>query len=129
MMAHRVVLTDDAAIDLESLFDYIREHDAPAKAMHVLDEIQRVFESLAGFPERGVQPRELSSVGQHEYREVFFKPYRIIYRVIGDTVYVLLIADGRREMQALLARRLLRERSQGRQAAPESQRGLGIVLF
>jgi toxin ParE1/3/4 len=107
-MAFRVVLADDATADLESLFDYIREHDSPAKAMHVLGEIERVFESLAEFPDRGVQPRELSAVGKHEYREVFFKPYRIIYQVIGETVYVLLIADGRREMQALLARRLLR---------------------
>ena len=41
------------------------------------------------------------------YREIFFKPYRIIYRVMGDNVYVLVIADGRRDMQALLLRRLL----------------------
>jgi len=34
-------------------------------------------------------------------------PDRIIYRVDRRTVYVYLIADGRREMQALLSRRLL----------------------
>jgi hypothetical protein len=37
----------------------------------------------------------------------FLKPYRIIYRIIGEYVYVMLIADGRRDMQALLQRRLL----------------------
>ncbi len=37
----------------------------------------------------------------------FFKPYRIIYRVTEDDVYVLVIADGRRNMRALLERRLL----------------------
>ena len=36
-----------------------------------------------------------------------FKPYRIVYQVLGETVYVMLIADGRRDMQALLQRRLL----------------------
>jgi len=36
-----------------------------------------------------------------------FKPYRIIYRVMDKTVYVLLIVDGRRDMQPLLERRLL----------------------
>ena len=41
------------------------------------------------------------------HREIFFKPYRVIYRVMRDAVYVLLIVDGRREMQALLQRRLL----------------------
>jgi toxin ParE1/3/4 len=47
------------------------------------------------------------SLGIREYREVFFKPYRIIYRVMDKNVYVLLIVDGRRDMQSLLQRRLL----------------------
>ncbi|RPJ74031.1 MAG: type II toxin-antitoxin system RelE/ParE family toxin, partial [Desulfobacteraceae bacterium] len=37
----------------------------------------------------------------------FFKPYRIIYRVMDKNVYVLLVVDGRRDMQSLLQRRLL----------------------
>jgi len=48
-----------------------------------------------------------AGVGLREYREIFFKPYRIIYRVMADNVYVMVIADGRRDMQALLQRRLL----------------------
>jgi toxin ParE1/3/4 len=46
-------------------------------------------------------------LGIREYREVFFKPYRIIYRVVEKNVYIFLIADGRRDMQTLLQRRLL----------------------
>ena len=38
---------------------------------------------------------------------MFFQPYRVIYRVVGERVYVYLIADGRRDMQGLLQRRLL----------------------
>jgi toxin ParE1/3/4 len=34
-------------------------------------------------------------------------PYRVIYRVLGNVVHVFLIADGRRDMQTLLHRRLL----------------------
>jgi toxin ParE1/3/4 len=40
-------------------------------------------------------------------KEVLFKPYRIVYRVFGDAVYVYVIVDGRRDMQTLLQRRLL----------------------
>ncbi len=46
-------------------------------------------------------------MGFGKYREIFFKPYRIIYRVVEDNVYVMVIADGRRDMRALLERRLL----------------------
>jgi toxin ParE1/3/4 len=62
---------------------------------------------LSEFPERGAYPKELVSLGIREYREIFFKPYRIIYRVIDKNIYVLLIVDGRRDMQTLLQRRLL----------------------
>mgnify|MGYP001428678765 CR=1 FL=1 len=106
-MRFEVLLTADANGDLEELFDYISEHDSPSKADYVLDRIQKVVESLATFPKRGSYPMELLALGIREYRQTFFKPYRLIYRVIGRRVYIYLIADGRRDMQALLERRLL----------------------
>jgi len=106
-MSHAVILTDDAAGDLNQLVDYIDQHDGPARADHVLAQIEAAFESLANFPERGVYPKELLALGMREYREIFFKPYRIIYRVVGKKVFVFLIVDGRRDMQTLLQRRLL----------------------
>ena len=106
-MLFTVLLTDDAARDLEELYDYIAMYDSPGSAEHVLDQIQKALTSLSISPERGAYPKELLALGIREYREIFFKPYRIIYRVIGEAVYVLLIADGRRNMRTLLQRRLL----------------------
>ena len=100
-------LTEDATRDLEDLFDYIKLHDVPGKADYVIDQIEKVFSSLSENPERGAYPRELLALGLREYREILFKPYRIIYRVVAEYVYVMVIADGRRDMQALLQRRLL----------------------
>lgn len=105
---YEVVLTEDAQRDLEEIYDYIAEHDAPAKADHVLDAIEELLGTLAVFPERSSITKELLSVGIRDYRETYFKPYRVIYRVVGRNVYVYLIVDGRRDMQALLMRRLLR---------------------
>ena len=107
MIPFRVLLTNDAARDLEELYDYIALHDAPRKADYVLDQIEKAFSKLSEFPERGAYPKELLTLGIREYREIFFKPYRIIYRVMEKNVYVLLIVDGRRDMQSLLQRRLL----------------------
>ena len=107
-MAVTVRLTDDAARDLEEVFDYVSRRDAPSRAERVLDRIEAAFQALSAFPERGSYPRELLDLGIREYREVFFKPYRIIYRVMDDGVYVMVIADGRRDMRALLQRRLFR---------------------
>lgn len=106
-MAFQVFLTDDASRDLEELYDYIESHDVPGKADYVLDQIEKAFSGLSENPERGAYPKELLAVGLREYREIFFKPYRIIYRVMAEKVYVMVIADGRRDMQTLLQRRLL----------------------
>ena len=106
-MPFAVFLTADAAGDLEELYHYIARHDAPGKAEQVLAKIEKTFRSLSESPERGAYPKELLTLGIRDYREIFFKPYRVIYRVSGDSVYVLLIVDGRRDMQALLQRRLL----------------------
>lgn len=106
-MSFQVFLTDDAARDLEDLYDYIDLHYVPGKADHVLEQIEKGFTSLSENPQRGAFPKELLSIGFREYREIFFKPYRIIYRVMAEKVYVLVTAYGRRDMQALLQRRLL----------------------
>ena len=106
-MPFTVLLTNDAARDLGELYDYIALHDAPRKADSVLEQIEKAFSKLSEFPERGAYPKELLALGIREYLEIFFKPYRIIYRVMDKNVYVLLVVDGRRDMQSLLQRRLL----------------------
>ena len=106
-MTYKVLLTDDAVIDLQALHSYIAEHDSPVNADYVLDQIESVVNSFAEQPNRGSYVNELEALGITEYREVYFKPYRVIYRLLDDAVYVYLIADGRRDMQQLLARRLL----------------------
>ena len=108
MTAHsfEVLLTRGAEADLESIYDYIAQFDSVANADYVLDQVMEIAESLARMPDRGSFPKELLALGIKEYRQVFFKPYRVIYRVMGDQVVVYVIVDGRRDMQAVLARRL-----------------------
>jgi toxin ParE1/3/4 len=106
-MEFKVRFTDDAARDLEELYEFVSTHDSLSAAGHVLAKIEKSIEDLRAFPQRGSYPKELLSLGVKEYRETFFKPYRIIYRIGEDSVYVYLVADGRRDMQSLLARRLL----------------------
>ena len=108
MKQHAVLLTDDAQADLQELYDYIAVYDAPAKADAVLNKLEAVVASLSRFPERGAVTKELRDVGIRDYREVYFKPYRVIYRVLDGKVFVYLIVDGRRDMQTLLTQRLVR---------------------
>lgn len=102
-----VLLTQGAEQDLEAIHDYICEFDCVASANYVLDAVMGIVENLSRFPEHGSYPKELVGLGMKEYRQAFFKPYRVIYRITGTKVIIYLIADGRRDMQTVLARRLL----------------------
>ena len=86
-MRFEVLLTEDANRDLEDIYTYVAEHDAPGKAEDLLGRIEGVIESLSTHPERGSHPKEFSELGIRDYRQRFYKPYRIIYRVIGKQVY------------------------------------------
>ncbi len=106
-MPYKVFLTQDAERDLEALYEFVFERDSPGRAERLLDKFETTLARLADLPERGNHPKELAALGVTDYREVFFKPYRIIYRVLNKHVYVYLIVDGRRDLRTLLQRRLL----------------------
>ena len=106
-MIYEVVLTDDAAADLEDIYQYIAENDSLESANYVLDNIESILDSLSEQPLRGSYPAELSALGIKEYRQLLFKPYHLIYSVSEDQVAVLCILDGRRDIRSVLERRLL----------------------
>lgn len=107
-MSYDVALSAGAEHDLEELYDYIVLSDSRENANYVLDRLWDMTERLSAAPERGSYPKELLALGIRDYRQAFFKPYRIIYRVFDSLVVVYLIIDGRRDLQSLLTRRLLR---------------------
>ena len=106
-MSYQVFLTRDAGRDLEEIVEYLAASYSEAKAGYVLDKIEAALQRLSESPERGNRPRELMALGVGDYRQVFFKPYRIIYTIRRESVYVMLIADRRRDMESLLQSRLL----------------------
>lgn len=107
MTTFTVRITAGARKDLRSIHDYILQNDSRERADYVVQNIFSVISTLKELPTRGVRPAELLALGNRIYRELFFKPYRILYTIREDTVYIALIADGRRDMYSLLANRLL----------------------
>lgn len=105
--AFAVHLTAGAETDLADIHGWIAAHRDPGQAEAFLDRMLARIESLERFPNRGGVPAELDALGIREFRQLVEGPYRLIYRIFGDHVFVLLIADGRRDFRSLLERRLL----------------------
>jgi toxin ParE1/3/4 len=98
----------EAEEDFTEIIEFIANHDSIERADYVLEKLLGVCERLEQHPQRGHFLPELKSLGIKSYREVHFKPYRIIYEIIGRDVFIHLIVDGRRSLMAILERRLLR---------------------
>jgi toxin ParE1/3/4 len=106
MSDFEVRLTRGAEIDLEALHGYVKDNRSAEQADALLDRLLTAIETLETFPLRGSVPKELDVLGIREFRQILVEPYRLIYRVSGKTVFVMVIAD-RRDIQALLERRFL----------------------
>ncbi|MEW8179611.1 MAG: type II toxin-antitoxin system RelE/ParE family toxin [Candidatus Thiodiazotropha endolucinida] len=108
MKRYRVRLTEDAEQDLIDIYRYIALHDSSKNAVYVLDQLESLCSRLTELPDRGHVPPELDRISVTNYREVYFKPYRIIYEAIRQDIFIHRILDGRRDMPSLLQRRLIR---------------------
>jgi toxin ParE1/3/4 len=94
-----VPITSAAWRDLEEICTWIADHDSPAKAGYVLDRLAQTAEKISIYPHRGSRPIELPEGTEAEFRQVYFKPYRVIYEVAAGQVVVHVVCDGRRNLQ------------------------------
>lgn len=94
-----------AEADLRSIIDYIRA-DNPQVARENLKKIKARAAKLVDFPQRGRIVPELRAQGIVQYRELIVPPWRIIYRISENRVYVLSVIDSRRNVEDVLLQRL-----------------------
>jgi len=108
MIEYDVLWADVARADLDNIANYIAEEDGIDIALEIVLRLERKAEKLVSMPNRGVIVPELLEIGVLQYRQLTEKPWRILYRILGNTVHVVAIVDSRRDMVSFLMERLLR---------------------
>ncbi len=107
MTRAKVRWTRSARRDLEGIVAYLADR-SPQAALSTLDRLEAQAKSLATLPDRGRIVPELSRLHIRQYRELVVPPYRVIYRVSGKQVWVLVVIDARRNLEDILLDRLIR---------------------
>ena len=82
--------------------------DSQAAALDLVEKLESTCKTLSIMPERGQLPSELERAGIYQYRQIHYKPYRIIYEISDKDIFILCILDGRRDLIDSLTSRLLR---------------------
>lgn len=108
MKKFKVLIDPQANKDLKEMFFYVSANDNISSAEKLLDKLEKTCYKLEDYPERGHIPQELRHTGIKRYLEIHYKPYRIIYEIENNLVYIHSVLDGRRNIQEILSDRLLR---------------------
>lgn len=107
-MSFKIIILESAERDLKELRGYIVKNFSQEIWQTTFDRIKDTIRNLKAFPYAGSIPEEFEKINLSQYRQVISGMNRIIYEVRQDSVYIHLITDTRRDLTALLTRRLLR---------------------
>jgi toxin ParE1/3/4 len=103
--SYEVRWSETSENDLISIIQYIAE-DNLYQAYDIFKIIKEKASNLRVFPNRGRIIPELLEQGVTQYRELIIPPWRIMYRVSENEVYVLSVLDSRQNVEDILLRRL-----------------------
>jgi len=109
MKQFEVLWTRNAEFDLELIIEYIKT-DSLNIAKEIFFEIKKECNDLYSFPERKRIVPELQQIGILKYREIIYKRWRIIYKIDGIKVYILLVVDSSRNLEDILFQRLIKRK-------------------
>jgi len=104
---YKVRWTSNAKEDLLNIVAYIKE-DSPSIAREIYQKIKSKAHSSNLFPLRGRIVPELQKEGITMYRELISSPWRIMYKIDKDNVYIMAIFDSRQNVEELLLQKLIR---------------------
>ena len=102
-----IVYSDGAAGDILGITDFIGR-DSAINADKVVDRLESRIGTLTTLPERGRVVPELQWHGISTIREIFEKPWRVLYQIRGSEVIIVAVYDGRRHLNDVLMERFLR---------------------
>lgn len=93
---YKVRITPAAEQDLKEIYLYIKK-DNPRTATKFFNALRQKTQSLKWSPQRCAKISEKFE-SPYQYRHLIFKRYRIIFYIAGDTVWVMRIVHGARQL-------------------------------
>ena len=106
MKRFKVEWSRPASKDLLNIIEHISQENIDA-AIRIFQTIKSKCNTLNQSPERGRVVPELKACGIFSYRELVISPWRIIYRVSDQKVFILAVIDSRRDIEDILIERFL----------------------
>ena len=92
-MKYKVIIDPQAKLDLNEIFCYVAMNYNIQFANKILADFEETCFKPGKIPEQGLIPPELKSTGIKRYLEIHYKPYRIIYEIGKNLIYIHCVID------------------------------------
>ncbi len=91
----KLIWTDKATVSLEKIAEFIAK-DSVFYAKKTVLEINKLTKVLKTYPNSG---RIVPECNEIFIRELIYKSYRIIYKIDNDSIYILTVISGYKELK------------------------------
>ena len=92
--------------DLDEIIEYISKTNL-TYSIKVMDKIYEQVNKLNINPERCRIVPELEKYGYLSYRQLIVDYWKIIFKIEGNIVYIMVIIDGRRNLEDIILKKIL----------------------
>ena len=106
-MKWHVVFLEQAEHDLIELKNYVLHGFSQKVWQECYSNLKKSIKRIQLFPESGNIPPELVALNFTQYRQVISGMNRIVYETQRNVIYIHIICDTRKDLNALLFRRLM----------------------
>lgn len=101
MAKYKVEILLAAWQDIDKISDFYMKMSGAVSAQRITNQILDTLEKLGDFPYMGAQHPD-PELMRREYRKVICGDYVCVYKVIGPSVYVYRVVNGRTDYPKLL---------------------------
>ena len=103
-----IFIVEEAENDIIDIYEYIVFNDSVFNAEKILLRIEEECEKLSAMPFRGRIVPELKRINIISFHEIIFNPFRIIYQIFEEKVFIHAVLDSRRDLEIILYNRLVK---------------------
>ena len=91
--------------DLDEIIEYISKTNI-TYAIKIMDKIYEQVNKLNMNPERCKIVPELEKYGYLLYRQLIVDYWKVVFKIEGNIVYIMLVIDGRRNIEDIILKKI-----------------------
>ena len=103
----KILWTKDAEESFNEILEYLMEKSGESITQKIYDKIITKIDLLASISFKSKLSQDLKDIGINDVHELTESPWRIFYKTRKDEIIILLILDGRRNIEEILISKVI----------------------